>query len=342
MAIVVQNTQLTIKPDVYDVIMAGDNSWDPSTTPLFSGLAKGPDTPNAVLFQFPYDIPDTPTSTGNAEGGDWTQAATVVFGGRVDLYGRQHHKKTYFGVGEVSEGNKLYSTNGKDEFTYQLRRALRFLVKSMELITVSNTESQAGDGTMTFTTRGLGNWIVDTAGIATQTDTATIVPANFRPAAAQVVTMTAVGGDYPLLESDVNGALASVYDVLKDKIDYDIHCTVQYKNKVSAWGNLIATVANTTYLRRFNQDSADKSIVATIDTWTGDSGVARFMLHPWVGTADLIEAIGIDKRFAQYRVRQQPMAQRLDPQGGGERGMAQFTMGIQCMPKYLSKWSRSA
>ncbi len=233
MAIVVQNTQLTIKPDVYDVIMGGDNSWDPSETPLFSGLAKGPDTPNAVLFQFPYDIPDQPSITGNAEGGDWTQAATVTYGGRVDLYGRMHHKKNFFGVGEVSEGNRLYSTNGKDEFTYQLRRSLRFLVKSCEEITVSNSESQAGSGTVAFLTRGLGNWIVDTAGIATQTDTATIVPAAFRPAAAQVVTLTVSGGDYPLLESDVNGAFASVYSVLKDKIDYDIHCKVSFKNKVS-------------------------------------------------------------------------------------------------------------
>jgi hypothetical protein len=343
MAIVTQGSQATIKPDIFDVLMGGDMSWDPSATPLFSALRKGPDTPNAALFQFPYDIPDDPSNTGSAEGGRYAQASTTTYGGRALLYGRMHHKKAFFGVGEVAEGNEVYATNGADEFTYQMRRALRQLVKSMEYLTVGVQESQAGNGTTTFVTRGLENWIVATAGIATQTDTATIVPANFRPAAAQIASLTVTSSDYPLVESQVNNVFNSVYDVLKDKIDYDVHCTSRFKSKVSQWGNLQTNLSGSTQVRRFNQSAESMKIIATIEEWIGDAGKARFALHPWLRfdtAAQYAEALGLDYRFVQYRARTAPKARRLPDAGGGPEGVAEFTMGVQCMPKYLSKWVR--
>jgi len=344
MAIVSQGTQLTIKPDVFDVLMGGDMSWDPSSTPLFSTLRKGPDTENAVLFQFPYDLPDAPVATGSAEGGRYAQAGTTTYGGRALLYGRMHHRKEFFGVGEVAQGNETYATNGADEFTYQMRRALRKLVKSCEYITVGSQESQAGNGSTTFVTRGLGNWIVDTTGIATQTDTACEVPAAFRPALAAVLIQTVTSSDYPLAESTVNGIFNTQYNVLKDKLDYDVHCTTAFKSKVSAWGNLqvvdqSSAAATSVFMRRFNQSAESRKIIATVDEWQGDAGKARFHLHPWVGDADLVEALFLDYRFCQYRVRKAPSARRLPDSGGGPEGVAEFTMGVQCMPLYLAKIS---
>lgn len=339
MAIIHTGSQATKKPDVFDVLMGGDESWDPSETPLFSSGRKGPDTPNAALFQFPYDIPDDPTNTGAAEGGLYSQGGTTTYGGRDLLYGRMHHLKSFFGVGEVAQGNQVYATNGASEFAYQMRRALRQQIKSLEYITIGIGESQAGNGTDTFKTRGLELWITETASIAAQTDTATIVPANFRPAAAQVAALTVTSNDYPLVESQVNAVFTSVYNTLKDKIDYEVYCTTAFKGKVSAWGNLVA-VSGQAALRNFNQDL--RSIVATIDTWTGDAGKATFHLHPWLRytTTQKSEAIGLDKRFWQYRVRSSPSAKRLPDQGGGEQGVCMTTMGVQCMPKYLAKFKR--
>ena len=343
MAIINTSTQATKKPDVFDVLMGGDQSWDPSETPLFSSGRKGPDTPNAALFQFPYDIPDSPINTGAAEGGLYSQAGTTTYGGRDLLYGRMHHLKEFFGVGEVAQGNEVYATNGADEFTYQMRRALRKQIKSMEYITIGVQESQAGNGSTTFTTRGLELSITETASIAAQTDTATVVPANFRPAAAQVATITISGGDYSLTEDQINSVFNSVYNVLKDKIDYEMWCTTAFKSKVSAWGNLQTVTGSTQVsVRRFNQQLS--SIIATIDMWKGDAGKATFELHPWLRfdtTNQKAEAIGLDKRFWQYRVRKSPSARRLPEQGGGEQGVCETTMGVQCMPKYLAKWKRN-
>lgn len=345
MAQINTSSQAIKKPDVFDVLMGGDMSWDPSQTPLFSTLKKGPDSPDASLFQFPYDIPDTPTLTGSAEGGDYSQAATTTFGGRALLYGRMHHKKTFFGVGEVAQGNQVYGTNGADEFTYQMRRALRFLLKSMEYISVSLQESQAGNGSDTFTTRGLELWITPTGSIADQTDTATVVPANFRPAAAQVATVAISSGDYTMDEQTYFAdVFNSVYDTLKDRIDYTIHCTTAFKSKVSKLANFVVnTTSGYQQVRKFNQTMDSGKILATIEEWVGDSGRAKFELHPWLRTTTTqkAEAIGLDDRFAMWRVRQQPKALKLPPAGGGERGEALVTMGLQVLPKYLSKWKRN-
>ena len=341
MAIISQGTQSTIKPDVFDVLMGGDMSWDPSATPLFSTLRKGPDSENAVLFQFPYDLPDSPVATGSAEGGRYAANGTTTYGARALLYGRMHHRKEFFGVGEVAQGNETYATNGADEFTYQMRRALRKLVKSIEYITVGSQESQAGDGSTTFVTRGLGNWIVDTTGIASQTDTATAVSASYRPSNSAVLIQTVTSNDYPLTEATVNGVFNVQYGVLKDKLDYDVHCSATFKTKVSAWGQTTTLTASTTQaIRQFNQDASSKTIIATVDEWIGDAGKARFHLHPWVGASgDLVEAEFLDYRFCQYRVRKQPAARRLPDSGGGPEGVAEFTLGVQCMPKYLAKIS---
>lgn len=340
MAIINTSTQAIKKPDVFDVLMGGDQSWDPSATPLFSQGRKGPDTPDATLFQFPYDLPDDPTNTGAAEGGRYSQAGTTSYGYRALLYGRMHHLKNYFGVGEVAQGNVTYGTNGADEFTYQMRRALRQQVKSMEYIGIGIQESQAGNGSTTFTTRGLELWITETASISAQTDSQTQVPANFRPASGQVATISISGGDYTLVESDVNNVFNTVYGVLKDKIDYQMWCTTAFKTKVSQWGNLV-TVSGQAAQRRFDQSLT--AITATIDTYTGDAGKAEFELHPWLRftTTQKAEAIGLDKRFWEWRVRQQPKARRLPDQGGGAEGVCETTMGIQCMPKYHAKWKRN-
>lgn len=334
-----------IKPDVYDVLMGGDESWDPAETPLFNRLTKGPDTPNAALFQFPYDAPDTPDVTGSAEGGDYTQAATTQKGNADVLYGRMHHKKTYFGVGEVTNGNESYAYAGKDPFMYQMRRHLRYLLNSAETIIVGAQESQAGSGSDAFRTRGLEVWINDTAGIAAQTDTATVVPATFRPAAAQVKTVTVSSDDYAFAETDLAAMANAMWNARKARIDIDGWCTTKLKGKISDWGNLQPNVSNYTLLRRFNHDAESKKIIAVVDVWQGDAGKISLALHPRLRqdtATQLAEGLFLDYRWVQLRFRTAPSAKKLDPQGGGERGVAMMTWGVQCVPKYLGKVRRDA
>jgi hypothetical protein len=337
MAIITSGNQRIPKPDVFDVIM-GD--FDAFETPLYNRLRKGPDVPDAKLFQFPFDVPDSPTNTGSAEGVEYTQAGTTTFGGRDLLYGRCHHQKNFFGVGEVAQGNEVYGTNQSDEFAYQMRRALRKMMKNAERVIIGEQEAQAGNGSTAYQTRGLELWLTDTANIAAQTDSSTVCPAAFRPAADQIVAQEVASSDYSLTEDQITDPFQSIYNALGSRLNLDVFCTTTFKSKVSRFGKLQADVSSFTAVRRFSQDAKDMKITATIDTYHGDCGTARFELHPFLrlDSAQKANALGLDMRYLQLRVRQAPKAEELPKAGGGRRGTVYQTFGLQCMPKYAAKW----
>lgn len=340
--IVNQATQQAIKPDVYDVLL-GD--FDAAEAPFFNRMKKLGDSPDATLYNWPFDVADQPSNAGAPEGRRYDQANTVQYGSRALMYGRMHYIKEEFGVGEVSEGNKVFGTSGADEHAYQTQRALKKTIKSAEYSIVGGQESQAGSKAQNYLTRGLERLIVDTAGIAVQTDAPTVIPADFRPAAAQIKTLTVTGDDYPLSEDDINDPFESIYNVLKTKLDLDVYCTTKFKKKLTKFQILTPVEADMTVVRRFNQQAADMKIVATVDTYVGDFGKARFDLHPWLrhdtGT-QLTEAFGVDLRYGGLRTRTAPSVKQLPDQAAGKEGYTQAMFGVQLTPKFQARWKRSA
>lgn len=333
------------KPDVFDVLMGGKDGFDRAETPLANRLRKGPDSPNAALFQYPFDVADEPENTGAAQGGEFSQAAAATLGAEDMLYARMQYYKQFFGVGEVTQGDEGYGTNDEDPFLRQLRLALRKAMKSLELAIVGNGEAQAGSSLAAYKTRGLERIIWDTANIANQTDTATIVPSAFRPPAAQVKQVTVGGGTYAFNESDLTAIANALYGSCDASVDMDVWCTIVFKNLVSAWGNLQKDESGYTQVRRFNMGAADMKITAKVDTWAGDAGTFRFHLDPFLRrntTDQKAEAFFLDDRYVQLRVRWQPKATRLGNRGGGEQGMVQWLSGVQALPKYLAKVYRDS
>lgn len=340
--IVHQGTQREIKPDVYDVLLG---KFKPSAAPLFNRLKRLGDSPNATLFQWPADKRDAPSTDGAAEGGRYDQANVVNHGNRDILYGRMHYIKELIGVGEVSEGNQVYATGGKSEFAYEMDGALIKTIDSADYAIVGGQESQAGNKTDAFRTRGLERLIVDTAGIAVQTDSQTQIPAAFRPAASQVQSLTVSGGDYSLTEDMINAPFESVFNVLKAKIDMDVWCTTTFKRKVSKFNLLTPTVADMTVVRRFNQNAADMKVVATVDTYVGDFGTARFDLEPWMRTdtgTQKTEAFGLEMSYGGLRMRTAPGVKTLPDQAAGKEGYTQCMFGLQLTPLFQAAWRRDS
>jgi hypothetical protein len=339
MAIVTQATQRTIHPDVYDVL---GPDYNHTTAPIYNRLKKGPDVPDAKLFQYPFRLPVAPSASGSPEGVAYAAANTTTKTNRDLLYGRCHHKTTFFGVGEVAEGNTVFGTGGMSEFDSEMDLHLEFQINSAERIIIGEQESGIGNGSDSFTTRGLELSILDTARIALQTDTPTVVPAAFRPTAAQVPTLTITSNDYTLTEDQLMDPFEAIYNALKQDLDLDIYCTTRYKKKVSKFGSFVATPTETTVIRRFNNNSADKKIVNVVDTFTGDCGTARLQKHPYLrqDTSQKAEAIGVDFRFMSLRVRQAPTAMELKPEGSGRRGTTKQTFGLQAIPTYFAQWRR--
>lgn len=340
--IVHRGNQATVKPDIYDVLH-GD--FDAAEAPLYNRFKKLGDSPDAAIFNWPFDVPDNPSNTGSPEGRRYDQANAQQYGGRDLMYGRMHYHKEEFGVGEVSEGNQVQGSGGAPEYSYQAKRALRKTLKSAEYTIVGGQESQAGSKNAEYRTRGLERLIVDTAGIAVQTDAPTVIPEAFRPAAAQIKTLTVNAGDYPLTEAEITDPFESIYNVLKSKINLDVFCTTKFKGKVSAFGKLVPTVADMTIVRRFNEKAEDMTINAVIETYVGDCGIARFDLHPWLrhdtGT-QLSEAFGLDLRYGGLRMRTPPSVKQLPDQAAGKEGYTQHMFGLQLTPKFQARWRRDA
>lgn len=341
MAIITMTNQAVIKPDVYDVLLG---EFDAAECPLFNRLKRGPDSPNAQLFDWPFDKPDTPTTSGSAEGTRIAQADMQSHGGRALMYGRMHYYKEVFGVGEVAEGNKVFGTDQATQFAYELKRALRLSMTSAESVIVGTQENQAGNKTTAFVTRGLQTYIKDTANIGAQTDTPTVIPADFRPAAGQVVSLTVVGGAYTLTEGNITGPFDAIYSALKSKMDLDLYCTSAYMTQVASFGKFIPVATGYVGVRRFNSEAKDQMINAVIDTYKGPTGTARMELHPYLsgvgsGTA---EALGLNLKYVQLRMRDAPSAKELPDQAAGREGVCSWKFGLQCTPKYQAQWVASA
>lgn len=328
------------KPDVFDVLMGGKNGWDRTETPLMNRLEKGPDSPHASLCQYPFDVPDEPSNDGAAQAGRFTQAAAETLGNPDMLYCRMQYEKQFFGVGEVTQEDEAYGTNNEDPMLRQMRLALRKLMKSGELIIVGNQEAQAGSNIAAYRSRGLERVIWDTAGIAAQTDTATIIPVAFRPSAAQVKSVTVTGDDYPFEEEDLVAIMNALYASADAKIDMQAWCTIKFKGKVSAWGNLQKDETDYTQVRRFNHNAADMKIIAKVDTWSGDAGDLRLFLNPLLRkntTNQKAESLFLDEKYVKLRSRWAPKAKRLPEGGAGQEGMSQMMFAVQALPKYLAK-----
>lgn len=348
MAIVTQSNKGPAKPDVFDVLM-GD--YDLFSTPLFNRLKKGPDSPSATLFQWPFDLADAPDTAGSVEGARFSQATTdgpAPSDGTMNnpslMFGRMHHYKKTFGVGEVTAGDEVYGMEKRKQFAHRMRKALRKATKSAEAVIMGNQESQAGSTSVAFRTRGFETLILDTANIAAQTDSSIAISASFRPAAAQVPTLTITSGDYALTPGNLTDPFQAIYTALGSKIDLDIYCTTKFKGKVSEWGRFQATPTNYTAVQRFNSDAEDSKITAIIDTYVGDCGTARLELH-WAlrntGTGQKAEALGLSLPYAQLRVRKAPYAKELSEQAAGQEGYVEWTMGLQATPKFQAQWRAS-
>jgi hypothetical protein len=332
--------QLTIKPDVYDVLK-GD--IDLSETPIYNRLVKGPDSPDANLFRYGFDAPDNPTNTGAADGTEYSAATASIYGARANMHGRMQHYNEKFGVGELAQGNAVFNTDQNAEFQYQMKMGLKKCLRSAEYTLVGGQESQAGDDTTAHRTRGFERHLEDTAGIAVQTDTATQVPAAFRLVAGAKKSLTVTGTNYPLTEEDINDPFTAIWNAMKGRINLDVFTTPIFQRKVSLMSVLVPTPTDTTVVRRYNVNAADMKIMTVVKTYEGDCGTARFHLHPWLRfdpDTQKSEAIGLDFRYGCLRMRQAPKVEQLDKTSAARKGMILHTFGLQYVPKVAARWVR--
>ncbi len=333
------------KLDAYDVIVGGDKAYDPAMTPIFNSLDNGPDSPQWAKQQFVFDAPTTPNNAGSAEGGQWSQGALTNFGDPSRLYLRGHHQKYLVGAGEVTNGDEGYAMQGLTQEQYQIKRCMRQLILDGELICVGAQENQAGSASQAYVTRGLELYILPTSLIALQTDTDTVIPAAFRPAAAQVVEVTTGTGDFTFEESNLIAMVNGAYDARKATVKWKGWVTTRLKSKISSWGNLAPTVSNTTNVRRFNIDATEMKMINSIQKWVGDSGEVDLALHGYLRlntTNQKAEGLFLEDGYQMKRLRMKPKLTKMEEDAGVKRSYGMMQFGVQCIPIFDGQVRRAA
>ena len=328
-------TQLTKKPDIFDAV----DDTDLANTPIFNQIEKA-EPPENDFFVWGADAPQTPTLGGSPDNRAWASPASRST--RGDLKGRIQHREDDFGVGKVAQGNKVYATGGLSEYDYQAKGAMRLHITSCELTIISAQEAQAGSDSAQFLTRGLELWTTDTANIAAQTDTDTRVAAAFRPKAAACHSLGPTGVANLTSEDDLNAVLSAMATSVNAKVKVHSFCTLEFKQKVSSWGNLVPVEDGFQTVRRFNSDADEKRLGVTIDIFAGDAGMMTLEWHPFMRQEASMraEALLLQWQHLKMRVREMPQNNKdLAKDGTRKRGQIFSTWGLQPgNPRFFGKF----
>jgi hypothetical protein len=155
----------------------------------------------------------------------------------------------------------------KGEMAAQIADALVTVKQTIERRAGSNEESavqDADDPTGANETRGLFKWLSPTE------QSHEPVPVKYRPDAAQLYSSTLAAFDEDALKAL---AVAAWKKRLGNGVRLKGFVGIDLKGVISDFSRYDDTVANHTNVRTFNQDAAEKALIAIIDRLVLDTGV---------------------------------------------------------------------
>jgi hypothetical protein len=218
-------------------------------------------------------------------------------------------------------------------------RALIELKRDMESAFCSDNESQEQAGVTPYKTRGLGNWINNSA----QTDLP--VPTAFRTPSASVDA----NATSSLTEAQVAAVLQSVYEQTGTIESMDLVCGPNLKKRFSEFTRYTSGGANTALsTRQYTAPLNDRTIINAVDAYIGDFG--SITLVPTLFNAkDQAAAVSSARGYLlnfdmlESRYGRRPRFQELEDQGGGPRGLVDAIAALVCWnPKGLGKFSATS
>ena len=236
----------------------------PESTPFRSSIRKT--SAEATFTEAGADVLRAPRITGTregktAQGGNNKAQKRARFGNYVQRVFDE------WGVTDTQQAVTRKGGNAftDDEYGYGKAKCLREVATDIESIALSNQEMVGGtDDEMV--TRGFFHW-VQVAAQATQP-----VPANFRPATAQI--LTGVGTTVPLFsETDFNGVLKAVKQAFGAKQVLDCYAGDDVIETVDLMTRIIEDVDNNTVVRTVGEGGDGHTITLYVTVF--DSSFAR-------------------------------------------------------------------
>lgn len=243
-------------------------------------------------------------------------------------------QKSWYNPGVSDFAEEAEVAGVKSEFAEQVADAFVAVKRIQEMRALSSSDTQLENGTTTpYETRGIFSWY--------GTPTVLALPTGFTTPAGQILGSLS-GGDSlaNFTEQRFIDACASSY--IQRKGTYSMHTFVgvKLKAKMTGWGSYVDNIANTTPIRRYNQDADSRTLVRVIDKLVLDSGEHLLHLTPFLLTnaADGTDtefthrsgfSIDLDMAFLAYT--REPRVVNLPYKGGGKKAIVDtiFLHGIE-------------
>lgn len=331
MAALTEREQVGKRQDLRDAITYADRK----KTRFLSRVKKGTE-PSNVLMEWPVDNYPEPRAEGVVDEEDATDfenfaAGRKMLNNRLEIFERKP---------KVSRlANKVSNVAGvgkRKEMAKSIAKAIVMLKRDIEFRCLGDGEAQEDNGTVGNKTRGFGKWVQATA------QDLLPVPADYRPAAAQIDASTAMAN---YVDDTIINVMAALYDVTGDEeMSLNGYCGSTFKRAVSKLTLYAKSESGFEVVRRFNQNGTGKSINMSVDVLETDFGTATLQLASFINTggdhrsaASKRLCLLLDMDMVEVRFSEDPNYRPLEDAGGGPRGIAEAICGTVCLnPKGLA------
>lgn len=338
MAMLTEPNQVGKREDLLDVLYRIDNRNTPFTSMLNSGS-----TPQNFLLEWPVDTHFAPRNAAYVGGTDVAEFRNHADERALLRTYMQNFREASMVSRDAVEVSNVAGVS--DELGEAIEKMMVAIKRDMEATFLSSQEHQAESGAGTpYLTRGLGNWLVDTANIASQT--LYQVPEAYRPAAAQYVTTATAS----LTDDSINTVLQSIFDTsgMATGTMYLLAGSV-LRAKFTDMTRTIQAGSTNTFeaTNNFNYDGNTRSIQKTTDVYQGDFGTVQIELCSYIGcdmtassvTPDTDRGYLVDMDHLQCRWHKTPTLNRLTDNGGGPRFEIYSRAALQCSnPKAMAQF----
>jgi len=310
MAKLLETGQVGKREHLLDVISLVDAKKYPLTS-----MAKKSVVPKNTTIEYQVDSYADPSFDGVLDGEDVTAHENMAenrakLAARIQIFRRSPMVSLL--SQEVSDPAGVGSGG---EMARAVAKSLEMLKRDMECAFCSDRESQSESKPNPYRTRGLGNWINNSA----QSDLP--VTDGYRTPAASIDT-TATGS---LAESNVNAVLQSMWDETGADKTFTLLCGRSLRSRFTTFTAIQTASTNVmSAVRMFMQNDARK-IVNTIDIWEGDFGTLELMPSHWLAKDNASSAVQrargyiIDRDLVEIAFHTAPKRKPLQDGGGGPR-----------------------
>jgi hypothetical protein len=324
-----------LREDLADVISIVDNK----NTPVTSTARKGADITNPGVFSWQASEYNEPSFDGvltNADVSTFDDASSS----RALLSGRAQKFRRSIKVDDFTQISDIAGIGKNKAFAHAVSKSLVELKRDIESAVCSDRNSQEQASTNPYRTRGLGNWINNSA----QSDLP--VPTAFRTPAASVNTTATAS----LVESEVQAVLQSMYTVTGTMNSMMLVCGPELKRAFTNFTRFAGGTDNKAGLsvRTFTQSAESKKIVASIDSFHGDFGIldivpSLFLAKDQAEASQLRRGYVMSSDMIELRYGRRPRFQELEDMGGGKRALVDAIAALVCLnPKGLAKFAATS